>query len=170
MGEGAPRRGSGGRHPRPRPGARTVRSPRWTLGTNSSSQVGGPLARQYRTAQNIWNTWLRISGTHTAQGSSGSHRDPKEPLIRSKLQLKPLEYWRLLASHAPSGQWELNDDSTAWAIAGENSPSIKQSSARATRSCGSRSADGRTWVSVGAETKVNSVVDRLGQLLFASDV
>src|SRR6266567_8411719 len=64
MGEGAPRRGSGGRHPRPRPGARTVRSPRWTLGTNSSSQVGGPLARQYRTAQNIWNTWLRISGTH----------------------------------------------------------------------------------------------------------
>src|SRR2546425_11886361 len=67
MGEGAPRRGSGGRHPRPRPGARTVRSPRWTLGTNSSSQVGGPLARQYRTAQNIWNTWLRISGTHTSQ-------------------------------------------------------------------------------------------------------
>src|SRR6266568_5182872 len=65
MGEGAPRRGSGGRHPRPRPGARTVRSPRWTLGTNSSSQVGGPLARQYRTAQNIWNTWLRISGTHS---------------------------------------------------------------------------------------------------------
>src|SRR5438046_6764874 len=64
MGEGAPRRGSGGGHPRPRPGARTVYSPRWTLGTNSSSQVGGPLARQYRTAQNIWNTWLRISGTH----------------------------------------------------------------------------------------------------------
>src|SRR5438094_263394 len=65
MGEGAPRRGSGGGHPRPRPGARTVYSPRWTLGTNSSSQVGGPLARQYRTAQNIWNTWLRISGTHS---------------------------------------------------------------------------------------------------------
>src|SRR2546422_11761198 len=74
MGEGAPRRGSGGRHPRPRPGARTVRSPRWTLGTNSSSQVGGPLARQYRTAQNIWNTWLRISGTHKSRKDVGSWR------------------------------------------------------------------------------------------------
>src|SRR2546425_10937024 len=88
MGEGAPRRGSGGRHPRPRPGARTVRSPRWTLGTNSSSQVGGPLAMQYRTAQNIWNTLLRISGTHNAKSFVGDVNVQVAPtLFRDLLSL-----------------------------------------------------------------------------------
>src|SRR2546425_13321268 len=98
MGEGAPRRGSGGRHPRPRPGARTVRSPRWTLGTNSSSQVRGPLARQYRTAQNIWNTWLRISGTHSDESRwlvvANSKYAPKPTRAERVAQIGrwPIEY------------------------------------------------------------------------------
>src|SRR5438552_17384686 len=64
MGEGAARRGSGRRYPRPGPGTRKVHPPRWTLGTDPSSEVGGPLAREYRTGQNIWKKRLRISGTH----------------------------------------------------------------------------------------------------------
>src|SRR6516225_7073620 len=67
MGEGAARRGLGRRHPRPGLGTRKIHPPRWTLGTDTSSQIGGPLARQYRTAQNIWKKRLRISGTHTVQ-------------------------------------------------------------------------------------------------------
>src|SRR5439155_21126792 len=64
MEEGAARRGSGGRHPRPRPGTRQFHPPRWTLGTYASSEVGRALARRHRTVQNIWKKRLRISGTH----------------------------------------------------------------------------------------------------------
>src|SRR6516164_9740375 len=70
MGEGAARRGLGRRHPRPGLGTRKIHPPRWTLGTDTSSQIGGPLARQYRTAQNIWKKRLRISGTHNNQKRS----------------------------------------------------------------------------------------------------
>src|SRR6516162_2123187 len=72
MGEGAARRGLGHRHPRPGLGTRKIHPPRWTLGTDTSSQIGGPLARQYRTAQNIWKKRLRISGTHKRSSSRGS--------------------------------------------------------------------------------------------------
>src|SRR6266705_413708 len=71
MGEGAARRGSGGRHPWPCPGTRQVHPPRWTLGTYASSEVGREvgraLARRHRTVQNIWKKRLRISGTHSNQ-------------------------------------------------------------------------------------------------------
>src|SRR5438094_8449968 len=75
MGEGAARRGSGRRYPRPGPGTRKVHPPRWTLGTDPSSEVGGPLAREYRTGQNIWKKRLRISGTHT------KHRRERAPIV-----------------------------------------------------------------------------------------
>src|SRR5713101_6572405 len=71
MGEGTARRGSGGRHPRPCPGTRQVHTPRWTLGTYASSEVGREvgraLARRHRTVQNIWKKRLRISGTHSSE-------------------------------------------------------------------------------------------------------
>jgi hypothetical protein len=44
--------------------ARTLYSPRWTLGENPASQPGRELARKYKTAQNFRNWWLRFSGTH----------------------------------------------------------------------------------------------------------
>jgi len=54
-------------------------------------------------------------------------------------------------------------------IAGENSPSIKQTSA-----CHSQhrfTIGGRmTWVLVGAQTEFNAIVDHLAQFLLASDV
>src|SRR6516162_8138864 len=80
MGEGAARRGLGHRHPRPGLGTRKIHPPRWTLGTDTSSQIGGPLARQYRTAQNIWKKRLRISGTHNYRPSR-SYRDAPPTLV-----------------------------------------------------------------------------------------
>src|SRR6266581_2959950 len=80
MGEGAARRGSGGRHPRPCPGTRQVHPPRWTLGTYASSEVGREvgraLARRHRTVQNIWKKRLRISGTHIPEVHNSVWRTP----------------------------------------------------------------------------------------------
>src|SRR6266571_8363016 len=116
MGEGAPRRGSGGRHPRPRPGARTVRSPRWTLGTNSSSQVGGPLARQYRTAQNLWNTWLRISGTHKWYAERDCGKDRSSRAVRSNAVSLALAWKRV---HAFRGNMAFFATIFAWSCTGQ---------------------------------------------------
>src|SRR5215472_11397874 len=67
MGESAARRGPSRRNHRPGPGTRKTHPSRWALGTDTSSQVRGPLARGYRTAQNIWKKRFRISGTHSTK-------------------------------------------------------------------------------------------------------
>src|SRR6266705_3352219 len=87
MGEGAARRGSGGRHPWPCPGTRQVHPPRWTLGTYASSEVGREvgraLARRHRTVQNIWKKRLRISGTHKGGSWLGHYRENGRGRTRS---------------------------------------------------------------------------------------
>src|SRR5260370_42518173 len=79
MGEGVARRGPRSRYPGSCPGAWTVHSPRWTLRSNTSSELGRSLAGKVGTAQNFRKQWLRISGTHRRSIVSES-RSSKESI------------------------------------------------------------------------------------------